>query len=659
MSIPPKFLVRILNRRVGPLFWFLFWLVLNTFPIFVFAWSKPERSIFRFLDKPVELALACAQVILLSCFEYVILVVLLSLVIKFKSKLGLLALKLVTICYAILLASSWWMFLKYKVFLQGQELNLLTYLIDPVSLFTYVSFRDLSLFLSLTLLFVFAVNIFFKEICKVEPRVGFKAIGLILVAQVTLITFQKLYFDRDARFAYVQILANSTTPQAALFGFLFDREAFRDFETVELNLEPVKDFQIKKDLTKKKIFIFVVEALRADQIKPDISPNIFKLSNSGRSYKRAYAQAPDTESSLMTILTGQYPLKHWKRRQEGLLPKLWLYEFFNRLEYKTARLTSFDWKSMQKTFPIEAFDLFSDPAVDGAAAKIEAKLRGQFGIEPATNLSPNTIISNFDSYNFDLLKNWALTNRSEGLFATFYTYSTHFPYVVAPHSKSELLDKDKTRETYYFSRAEKDYYFSRYQHSIRYVDSLIGEFVDFLKSKELLDDSIIIITGDHGEEFYEHGSSLHVGQLHEEITHVPFVIFGANEICDFKSTEELVGHVDLAPTLFSFFNYDSYPGHQGQSLCVNDDSDRFLFASSQGFTREDAVFYQQWKYVRNYRGEGVRLFNLKRDPQESLNLINTDKEMRALLDDKLKSYRNKQLSYYADSNYSQYYPPKF
>lgn len=64
-----------------------------------------------------------------------------------------------------------------------------------------------------------------------------------------------------------------------------------------------------------------------------------------------------------------------------------------------------------------------------------------------------------------------------------------------------------------------------YDASIRFVDDMIKNLVETLQNENIYQNTVIIITADHGEEFGEHGNFLHdEGHLYDEIMHVPFII---------------------------------------------------------------------------------------------------------------------------------------
>jgi membrane-anchored protein YejM (alkaline phosphatase superfamily) len=109
--------------------------------------------------------------------------------------------------------------------------------------------------------------------------------------------------------------------------------------------------------------------------------------------------------------------------------------------------------------------------------------------------------------------------------------------------------------------------FNSYRNAVHFDDEIAGRMIDVLERRHLLDDTIVIVTGDHGEEFFEHGYFGHTSNFALEQTHVPLVIGGPG-IAPGRETRPTC-HVDLAPTLLELCGAD--PGSrlawsQGENL---------------------------------------------------------------------------------------------
>jgi len=103
-----------------------------------------------------------------------------------------------------------------------------------------------------------------------------------------------------------------------------------------------------------------------------------------------------------------------------------------------------------------------------------------------------------------------------------------------------------------------------YQATVRQVDASIGRLLESLETAGVRDDTAIVLAGDHGEEFQEHGHLSHYPKLYDELIHVPYIVDvpGAES----QRIEEHVGLDSIPPTAAELVGVDGHPGWQGTSL---------------------------------------------------------------------------------------------
>jgi len=95
-----------------------------------------------------------------------------------------------------------------------------------------------------------------------------------------------------------------------------------------------------------------------------------------------------------------------------------------------------------------------------------------------------------------------------------------------------------------------------YKAELYYGDYLVGQFIKNLKKHKIYNDTLIIITGDHGEFFGEHGEINHGGTVYNEVIQVPFFIKFPNSFMAGKKIDKLCSHIDLLPTLMNYLGID-------------------------------------------------------------------------------------------------------
>jgi arylsulfatase A-like enzyme len=178
-------------------------------------------------------------------------------------------------------------------------------------------------------------------------------------------------------------------------------------------------------------------------------------------------------------------------------------------------------------------------------------------------------------------------------------------------------------------------YLARYRAALTNTDAEIGRLMERLQSRPDWNRTILAITGDHGEEFYERGTWHHSwNQLHREGVHVPLIIripgVGRQEIAT------PVGHLDVAPTILDFVDIPKPQAMRGMSLRPliegSDTSARTIVTEMFGHRGSCAYRLalrdEDWKYIYDLENpHDSKLYNLSCDPGELNNLRDTEPEM--------------------------------
>ena len=195
-----------------------------------------------------------------------------------------------------------------------------------------------------------------------------------------------------------------------------------------------------------------------------------------------------------------------------------------------------------------------------------------------------------------------------------------------------------------------------YDREIRYVDDELRELIATLEATGNADDTIVVLTSDHGEEFLEHGLRSHGGHLYEESVRVPLLIRGPG-IPAGQRVATPVAMADLMPTLLELFDLPAPADREARSLLpLARGADPSAFAGrpiyseglvkyqagSEGVRRFDppihAVSVGQRKLVRDREQGEVRyeLYDLAADPLERRNLFGEERanasDLKALLE---------------------------
>jgi arylsulfatase A-like enzyme len=186
-----------------------------------------------------------------------------------------------------------------------------------------------------------------------------------------------------------------------------------------------------------------------------------------------------------------------------------------------------------------------------------------------------------------------------------------------------------------------------YDHNLSYLDSALARFVNWLKAEDIYDQTVILFTSDHGEQFWEHGASLHGHTLYEEEIRIPAILFVHGIQRRFEDVPVIAA--DMAPTIADLAGYwidppydDPHMGISLVPLILNDERDRYLKRDVVGrasFKRRYFLFRNwQWKLIYFAELDLLELFNVKEDPMEKKNLIEEKPELAAVMEQQLLGY---------------------
>jgi arylsulfatase A-like enzyme len=232
----------------------------------------------------------------------------------------------------------------------------------------------------------------------------------------------------------------------------------------------------------------------------------------------------------------------------------------------------------------------------------------------------------------EVVIDWIKNNPNEKFFAFLHTFEVHHPYTpkkeylrMFDNSYSGALPGHISRELLAninegrmeMSAEDKQHIINAYNGEIFSMDKAFGVLLDFLKKQNLYENTLIVFTSDHGEEFAEHGRmGWHGHALYDEQLKVPLII----KLTNSKHASIIIGEqarsLDILPTLLDVLNIPALECFEGVSLLrwLNKRNRPVLFAVSQqdtaGQTHPTSIRTGKWKLYDE------KLFNLESDPLE-------------------------------------------
>jgi len=422
-----------------------------------------------------------------------------------------------------------------------------------------------------------------------------------------------------------------------------------------------------KNQSKKNILLITVDCLRADHLgcmgnNKNLSPNIDELASNGIIFANAVSNGYNTLYSVPSFLTSTLP-----PFKETLGPSI--AELLKKNGYVTATFNPNPVILMNLPNDVKLGKLRLDKGFDTFDIMLTGKSRASlikdsfirvpikifrvlfsknekgfnsiyFAYDKALKKWPNIFSSKIKTHlpiakdiNREAIK-WLEKNKDNKFFLWLHYMDVHEPYAPPYYeNKKEMLYLiTKYRD---FPNKLTDEEVNKlhrfYEEEIKYTDESIGKLTQELKKMSIYDNTIIIISADHGDAFREHGALGHgtnfVDQLYDEVLRVPLIIHGAGKGIDKRQVELL----DLAPTICELLSIPIPFDFNGDSLFSS--IEKGVISRSR-----DSISYRTLKYkliVNTPEGAENELYDLESDPEEKINIYNDSKQLSSILESEM------------------------
>ena len=363
-----------------------------------------------------------------------------------------------------------------------------------------------------------------------------------------------------------------------------------------------KYFDIQNSNIKNVLFI-VLESAGAAYFDAyngtfQLSPNLNRYANHALIFDQMYAHAPATNRSLVSILGSMYPYLSYKSLTQEApgFDQPTISSILKAKGYRTSFFSSADlrFQNCREFLSHRDFDVVEDFSQINCDEKF--RLEG-------SNYSEGSGID--DICLAERLTSWLDEDTAGNFFSMIWTVQGHYPY--------------------FFSGEEHDFgvsniYFNRYLNCLKHNDELIGKVMQALEDRGLDSTTLVVVTGDHGEAFGQHGQFGHGTALYEENIKVPLYFINRN-LFHGERKSDIAGLKDLAPTALSAINVEVPEIWQGRDLFRTNSDELFYFAPWS-----DYLFgyrKQNMKFIFNETRNTVEVFDLSADSGEKINLCQT------------------------------------
>jgi arylsulfatase A-like enzyme len=420
---------------------------------------------------------------------------------------------------------------------------------------------------------------------------------------------------------------------------------------------------LSRDYDKRyNVILIVSDALRHDVLScygGDVpTPNIDWLAENGVLFENAYNTSPWTPPSAVSMLTGNYATSYGfiERNKiiEILVPdseKLCA-EYLQELGYKTniknenpqaslhnntqgfsnVRNVSYLWHPRTKMNPMDKMMVDSICVITGVDSYHRPGVKMSFSV-----LMDLLLMSPDENF---LILNWIIDPHVP--YNPPDKFRTKIKVDLSKFPKRDILYESAHGVQYDYTEEEKKYIVDLYKAEVESVDERIGFIIKMLQHKNLLDNTYIVFTSDHGELFGEHDFYGHARFYYEGLLKVPLIISGPG-LEKGKKIKSRVTNLDMIPTIKDLLNVEYEDAMQGQSfldlLLGKDKKEGVLyFDDVREHEQIDALIENNFKLIC-LEGKKFELYNLSKDPEEKQNLASTRPELVESMHKKIQEIR--------------------
>ncbi|RLG83149.1 MAG: hypothetical protein DRO39_08760 [Thermoprotei archaeon] len=420
------------------------------------------------------------------------------------------------------------------------------------------------------------------------------------------------------------------------------------------------------------IVFVVIDTLRADHLGcygyfRDTSPTIDRIAREGVFFENFYASGIPTGPAFTSMITGLYPVNHRYYITPWDVPNTYqvdddipvLAELLLDAGYTTAAVDNLiNFRSHPKHF-FRGYVYYINPT------------------RSSRWIHHHVVASDVNRHVIP----WIRRHSYEKFFLFIHYWDPHMPYNQPDAYRKVFHFKDlkvvKTPTGYDYvpgwgrageiPRGDENKSIDLYDGEILYVNHAVAEVVETLKDEGVLDETLLVITSDHGEQLGQHGIWGHAG-LHEAVIRVPLIMRCPKVLPRGARVKHYAQHVDILPTILGLAGVETEATFAGDNLLklIRGEPIRdFIVCETWG---ERCVLKNGWKLIVHYEPElkmlrdehhygglfrdwlsflkrygdvGVELYNIEQDPAETINLAGGHpdivKELKDLLDTWVRS----------------------
>ncbi len=407
------------------------------------------------------------------------------------------------------------------------------------------------------------------------------------------------------------------------------------------------------------VLLLILDTVRAANLSlygyhRPTTPEIERWAATGVRFDQAIATAPWTTTSHASVFTGLHAhqvAKSWKARLAKGVPTL--AESLERAGYITAGFTANPARTGSETGLNRGFLHYEDYTYRQLGL-LSSTAFGRVVVDGLSIfLRIDSASRNADYINSSILR-W-LRRAPDRPFFIFANYlDAHEPYLSPPPfrelfgEKRSLTWSGRHPETP-LTLEQAQPYIDAYDGAIAYIDSRLGALFEELSEQGLMENTIVILTADHGEAFAEHGMLYHAHSLYRYEVHVPLVISWPGHIPADRKVSAPVSLRNIPATIQDLLQLQHAPAFPGQSLArywrdavsLGDEAPDTVLASVRRVGKQPkwlpagtgdlyGVQLGELWYIANAHTGHEELYDLQEDPHQRNDLTSSDSGRQVL-----------------------------
>ncbi len=318
------------------------------------------------------------------------------------------------------------------------------------------------------------------------------------------------------------------------------------------------------------VILVLVDTLRADRTgtlsgRKDITPQLDDAASGGLVFTSAFSQSSFTPPSVASMFTGRMPHQLGIREQNYLPEKaITIAERFREHGYVTGAVSSNLIISPDSNFDqgFDSFRFHPQPLLSyywNSAERVTNEAIDWLGLNEGR---PSFLYLHYSDPHIPYLAPWGNMVDHSTLESGDYFSIPSAEVSLAAYLNAPLIGRWK--ESFAMQRSYRKVYESLYNAEVKYWDEQFGRIIHYLSESGCGEDTLVIVTSDHGEEFLEHDYYLHGFTLYNEVIHVPLFMWGPD--VPEKRLDRVVQVADIFSTLEDMLGWTATPKVADRSL---------------------------------------------------------------------------------------------